>query len=73
MKEYSLDEIKNIVRPRLGDDIPLVLYRSLRIIGLRQILGEASGATLYMMGIFLSILVILHRSSDRQILFCSLP
>ena len=50
MKEYGLDDIKNIVRPRLGEDIPLVLYRSLRIIGMRHILGEASGATLYMIG-----------------------
>jgi uncharacterized protein len=50
MKEYTLDEIKGIVRPRLGDDIPLLLYRALRIIGMRQILGEAAGATLYMMG-----------------------
>jgi predicted hydrocarbon binding protein len=50
MKEYTLDEIKHIVRPRLGEDIPLVLYRSLRIIGMRDILGEASGPTLYMMG-----------------------
>ena len=50
MKDYTLDDIKNIVRPRLGEDIPLVLYRSLRIIGMRHILGEASGATLYMIG-----------------------
>ena len=50
MKDYTLDEIKHIVRPRLGEDIPLVLYRSLRIIGMRHILGEASGATLYMVG-----------------------
>jgi uncharacterized protein len=50
MKEYTLDEIKGIVRPRLGDDIPLLLYRSLRIIGMRHILGESAGATLYMMG-----------------------
>jgi predicted hydrocarbon binding protein len=50
MKEYTLDEIRSIVRPTLGDDIPLVFYRVLRIIGMRRILGESSGATLYMMG-----------------------
>ncbi|MBA4416790.1 MAG: hypothetical protein C0392_02595 [Syntrophus sp. (in: bacteria)] len=50
MKEYTLDEIGSIVRPTMGDNIPLVFYRILRIIGMRRILGESSGATLYMMG-----------------------
>ncbi len=50
MKDYSLDDIKDIVRPNLGDDIPLLLYRTLRIIGMRKILGASSGATLYMLG-----------------------
>jgi predicted hydrocarbon binding protein len=50
MKEYSLEDLKHIVRPELGEDIPLVLYRVLRLIGTRTILGESSGATLYMMG-----------------------
>ena len=50
MKEYTVDDIKNILRPRLGDDVPLLLFRILRIIGMRSILGETSGATLYMMG-----------------------
>ncbi len=50
MKDYAVDDIKNVLRPRLGDDVPLVLFRILRIIGMRSILGETSGATLYMMG-----------------------
>jgi predicted hydrocarbon binding protein len=50
MKEYSMDDVKHITRPSLGEDIPLVLYRILRVIGMRNILGETSGATLYMMG-----------------------
>jgi len=50
MKEYTVDDIKNILRPRLGDDVPLLLFRILRIIGMRSILGDTSGATLYMMG-----------------------
>ena len=50
MKEYSIEEVSRIVRPKLGEDIPLTLYRILRVIGMRNILGETSGATLYMMG-----------------------
>ncbi len=50
MKEYSVEEIKTVVRPKLGEEVPLVLFRILRIIGIRQILGDSSGATLYMMG-----------------------
>lgn len=50
MKEYSIEEVSHIVRPELGEDIPLTLYRILRVIGMRNILGETSGATLYMMG-----------------------
>jgi len=50
MKEYSIEEVSHIVRPELGEGIPLTLYRILRVIGMRNILGETSGATLYMMG-----------------------
>ena len=50
MKEYTIDDIKNIVRPGLGEEVPLLLFRTLRIIGMRSILGETAGATLYMMG-----------------------
>ncbi len=50
MKEYGLDDVKKIVRPRLGDEVPLTLFRILRIIGMRSLLGESSGQTLYMMG-----------------------
>ena len=50
MKEYTVEDVKNVLRPRLGDDVPLLLFRILRIIGMRSILGESSGATLYMMG-----------------------
>jgi predicted hydrocarbon binding protein len=50
MKAYSMNDIKSIARPRLGEDIPLMLYRILRVIGMRSILGESTGATLYMMG-----------------------
>jgi hypothetical protein len=50
MKEYTIDEIKSIVRPRLGEGVPLILFRILRIIGMRSLLGESSGQTLYMMG-----------------------
>jgi uncharacterized protein len=50
MKEYTLQEIKSIARPRLGADVPLSLFRILRIIGMRSLLGESSGQTLYAMG-----------------------
>jgi predicted hydrocarbon binding protein len=50
VKEYTVEDIKTIVRPKLGEEVPLVLFRILRIVGIRQILGESSGATLYMMG-----------------------
>jgi predicted hydrocarbon binding protein len=50
MKEYTFDDIKTIVRPRLGEEVPLILFRILRIIGMRSLLGESSGQTLYMMG-----------------------
>jgi len=50
MREYTIDEIKQIVRPELGGQIPLELFRILRIIGMREILGESSGAALYMIG-----------------------
>ncbi len=36
MKEYSIEEIKRVVRPQLGEDIPLTLYRILRVIGMRK-------------------------------------
>ncbi len=50
MKEYTIEDIGHIVRPELGQEVPLKLFRILRIIGMRSILGESSGATLYMMG-----------------------
>jgi len=50
MKDYLVDDIKNIVRPQLGEEVPLVLFRILRIIGMRSILGETSAAPLYMRG-----------------------
>jgi len=50
MKEYTLQEITSIIRPKLGEDVPLSLFRILRIIGMRNLLGESSGQTLYVMG-----------------------
>ena len=50
MKEYTIEDIGRIVRPKLGQEVPLSLFRILRIIGMRSILGESSGATLYMVG-----------------------
>ncbi len=50
MKEYSIDEVTRTARPTLGDNVPLVLFRILRVVGMRSLLGETSGPTLYAMG-----------------------
>jgi predicted hydrocarbon binding protein len=50
VKQYSLEEIKHVARPKLGEDVPLILFRILRIVGMRSLLGESSGQTLYVMG-----------------------
>lgn len=50
MKEYSIDEVTRSARPTLGDNVPLVLFRILRVVGMRSLLGETSGPTLYAMG-----------------------
>ena len=50
MKEYSIEDVKAIARPTLGENVPLVLFRILRIVGMRNLLGESSGQTLYAMG-----------------------
>ncbi len=50
MKEYSIEEVARTARPSLGDDVPLLLFRILRIVGMRSLLGESSGQTLYVMG-----------------------
>jgi predicted hydrocarbon binding protein len=50
VKQYTLEEITTVARPDLGDNVPLALFRILRIIGMRSLLGESSGQTLYIMG-----------------------
>jgi uncharacterized protein len=50
MKEYTVADIRKMARPKLGEDVPLALFRILRIIGMRSLLGESSGQTLYVMG-----------------------
>jgi len=50
VKEYSIDEVTRSARPTLGDNVPLVLFRILRVVGMRSLLGETSGPTLYAMG-----------------------
>jgi hypothetical protein len=45
-----MEEISNVARPTLGEDVPLALFRILRILGMRNLLGEASGQALYAMG-----------------------
>ena len=50
MKQYALQEILGVARPKLGEDVPIALFRILRIIGMRSLLGESSGQALYSMG-----------------------
>jgi uncharacterized protein len=50
VKEYSYDDMKTSVRPTLGDTVPLSLFRMLRIMGMRDLLGESAGPTLYLLG-----------------------
>ncbi|MCX7857300.1 MAG: DUF2507 domain-containing protein [Deltaproteobacteria bacterium] len=65
MKAYTIEEIKSIVRPSLGNEVPLELFRILRIIGMRNLLGESSGAALYMMGKYVG--SILDVSNEEEI------
>lgn len=50
MRAYTLEEIGRVARPTLGEDVPLTLFRILRIVGMRNLLGDTSGHTLYVMG-----------------------
>jgi predicted hydrocarbon binding protein len=50
MKDYTIEDIRRIARPTLGKDVPLELFRILRIIGMRNLLGDSSGPALYLMG-----------------------
>ncbi|CAM4215210.1 V4R domain-containing protein [Paenibacillus phoenicis] len=46
MKEFTFDELRQIDRTELGDQVPLELFRAIRLIGMRQGLPlEGKGTT----------------------------
>lgn len=48
--EITIEDIGKTKRPTLGDEVPVEVFRLLRIIGMYSILGEGSGYTLYLAG-----------------------
>ncbi len=48
--KVKLEDISKTDRPTLGDEVPVEVFRLLRIIGMYSILGEGSGYTLYLAG-----------------------
>ncbi len=48
--KVRLEDIRKTDRPTLGDDVPVEVFRLLRVIGMYSILGEGSGYTLYLAG-----------------------
>ncbi|NOZ25468.1 MAG: DUF2507 domain-containing protein [Nitrospirae bacterium] len=48
--KIRLEDISNTDRPTLGDEVPVEVFRLLRVIGMYSILGEGSGYTLYLAG-----------------------
>ncbi len=52
MGEGKLDfeDISKTKRPTLGSEVPVAVFRLLRVIGMYSILGEGSGYTLYLAG-----------------------
>ncbi|VAX30073.1 hypothetical protein MNBD_NITROSPIRAE02-1274 [hydrothermal vent metagenome] len=50
IKKVRLEDISKTKRPTLGDEVPVEVFRLLRIIGMYSILGEGSGYTLYLAG-----------------------
>jgi len=46
----KLADISKTKRPTLGDEVPVEVFRLLRVIGMYSILGEGSGYTLYLAG-----------------------
>lgn len=46
----TIKDISRTDRVRLGDAVPVPLFRLIRLIGMHRILGESAGHTLYMVG-----------------------
>ncbi|MCK4401517.1 hypothetical protein KAW08_04355 [bacterium] len=48
--ELKISEIDKSERKKLGVDIPVTLFRLIRLIGMGKLLGDSSGAALYTVG-----------------------
>src|SRR5690606_27906716 len=49
-KRIDLKNALSIVRPKLGDQAGVALYRLLRLVALEDIIGRGAGATAYVAG-----------------------
>jgi len=50
VEALTFNDISNTKRKQLGDDVPVPLFRLIRLIGMHKILGESAGHTLYLVG-----------------------
>lgn len=50
IERLSFEDIGKVNRATLGTDIPLSVFRLVRLTGMNKILGESAGPTLYMVG-----------------------
>lgn len=48
--KLNLEDLSKQKRTALGAEIPVTVFRLLRLTGMQKILGESSGPTLYMVG-----------------------
>ena len=46
----SLNDVGNPSRPRIGSEVPVTLYRIIRLLSMEKALGEASGTIMYNIG-----------------------
>lgn len=49
-KRLTLEELKKVNRPLLGERVSLLIFRLLRFSGMREILGESTDHALYILG-----------------------
>lgn len=50
IENLGIEELGKTRRKTLGDEVPVLLFRLLRLIAMHRLLGESAGHTLYMMG-----------------------
>lgn len=50
IEKLTLDDIGKSKRVTLGNEVPVIVFRLLRLSGMHKILGDSAGHTLYMVG-----------------------